>query len=231
MRALVLIMAVGLLGFITPGIAGDSVPQEGKLHLYPGDRVVLLGDSITASFPWHTQFTTAVDLFYTRLGLTPPTWINSGVNGDATNDISGAEQTRIFDHNPDVLIYGPIGFNDVGNIPEAQSIDGYTSTWDLSLAEFPNLRTLAISPWVSLTPGTGVDAGNAAAFRSLRTAFASVCRTRGIPFVDVRGYWDVANYSASQANALNTDGAHPTDPLGRALLSSQVQFQTNTRTA
>lgn len=217
-------MAV-LLAASGPSCIADNVPQEGRLHIYPADRVVLLGDSITASFPWHTQFTAAVDLFYTRRGLTPPTWINSGVNGDATNDISGAEQARIFDHNPDVLIYGPIGFNDVGNIPEAQSIDGYTSTWDLSLAEFPNLRTLAISPWVSLTPGTGVDSGNAAAFRSLRTGFANVCRPRGVPFVDVRGYWDAANYSAAQANALNTDGAHPTDPAGRALLSGQVSQQ------
>ena len=222
-------MALGILGSLAPACVGDGVPNDtGKVVIRPGDRVVLLGDSITASYPWHTQFTTAINAFYNSRGLTPPTFINSGVDGDATNDID--VQTRVIDHDPDVLIYGPMGFNDVGNIAEETSATQYAATWDASLAALPGLRTLGISPWVRLTPGQGTDSGHIAAFQSLRTVFAGICRDRGIPFVDVRAYWDRANYTQSQQLALNADGAHPTDPLGRALISSHVLFQTNMRT-
>jgi hypothetical protein len=201
----------------------NNVPREGRLHLYSNDIAVLLGDSLTAEFHWWTLFVATVNAYYAQKNRPPPTFINSGVNGDATNDID--VQARVIAHNPTVLIYGPMGINDAGNIDPALSAQQYALTWDTSLAALPRLRGMGMSPWVRLMPGQGVDAGYSAEMQNLRTIFANICRARGIPFVDHRAHWDTAHYSQLEALALNADGFHPTDPAGRALLSNQVLHQ------
>lgn len=225
-RAAHILMAIGLLGSLSPACAGDSIPQEGRLTIRPGDKVLMLGDSITvvATWYWWEHLRLAADNFYAARGLTALTWVDSGISGNTTADLLAGVQARVIDHTPDVVIIH-IGINDhfIG-LTLQEGIDNYNDLLDAITAALPNVRILMLSPAFDTkrpTPDAEID--------SRRTAFAAIARARGYGYVDLRAYYSAMS-SAAQTALSSDGGLHPSDPVGRAWWSNNALFQINLST-
>lgn len=208
-------------GSIAIGVtcAADNVPQEGRIHIYRGDTIVMVGDSLTSGVvnaPWFNQMKAAADAFYSSRGLPALTWVNSGLGGSGSVYFKDNIASIINAHNPDLVIIA-YGINDInnGSVPTLQAhIDNMNEGLALITG---NPRLAFCSPFER-------QAVAAADIRAMRTAQANdLARPRGAAFVDWRAYAD--SLSASALAALLVDGLHPTEPAGNAYLSGITNHQ------
>jgi lysophospholipase L1-like esterase len=208
------------------GPVDASSAVGGMLDIHAGDRIVMLGDSLTADhYKWWSDLQRGVDQEFARRGLPPPTWIQSGEPGNRTTHIEGNEKVRIIDHRPDVVICF-VGINDIGNLTTEASRRSYDGIWRHVLPVLPGLRAMMVSPWIrdGTTLPTNGDTPMAPVVRELRTAFAELARERGIPFVDLRESFDSLT-DQTAADRLSSDGLHPSLPAGSSWISAQVRKQ------
>ena len=219
-------MASGLLNTLALTTYGDSIPQDGRLVIRPGDKVLMLGDSITvvATWYWWEHLRLAVDAFYAARGLTAQTWVDSGTSGNTTADLLAGVEARVINHNPNVVIIH-IGINDdfIG-LTQQESIDNYNDLLDAIVLALPNVRIMMLSPAFDTKRPTADEE-----ITARRTAFAAIAYARGYPYVDLRAYYEAM--SSTDQTALSSDGGlHPSDPIGRAWWSNNALHQINMRT-
>lgn len=225
----VILMAAAL---VSGSCAFDQVPNEGdKLLIYPGDKIVMVGDSITTNtapffYWWWDQYQGSIDLFYTSRGLTPPTWVDKGIGGGYTATIQmDAVVNEVIAEAPDVVIC-EIGTNDPRSIPEANSVVNLNTWFDKLYAGVPTVRVMLMTPAFNFEepqfPNSTWD--------SLAAAWRQIARERAVPCVDLRSYFNYT-LTADQQDALSTDGTHPSNPVGRAWWSARALFSTNLREA
>jgi lysophospholipase L1-like esterase len=213
----------------------DGVPNEGaKLEIRPGQKVVLLGDSITGNVPrWHVEFQNTVTTLATAKGGAAPTYINSGVGGDYVEDMYDRLQAAVLDHEPDVLIIQG-GVNDARNaVPAETSAGALADIIDDVRAEFPNVRIMVVGPWADgmaiITATTPTPNPHDAAIDATNAAMRAVAFAKGAAWVDWRQNFKRVT-SQAIANTLSPDGVHPSDPVGAAWLAGWVLRETLVRT-
>jgi lysophospholipase L1-like esterase len=204
-----------------------GLPNEGKMPVYPGDTGVMLGNSITTDMPgsnyyWWKPLRDTVDAFYATRGLPGITWINEGEGGATTGVLLATYMTRVVAHNPDFVII-EIGVNDPRGLSEAQSVANLTALLDGIRAALPNVRIMLLTaaftepPEVQLLPDATWD--------SLAVQWRNIARARGIPCVDLRGYFN--EMTALEQASIHDDGVHPNNPEGRAWFSMHALHQIN----
>lgn len=204
----------------TPACVADGIPQEGKIHIYRGDTIVMVGDSLTqgnVNSPWFTQLKLAADAFYSTQGLAALTWVNSGAGGTGSQYFSDNVPALVNAHSPDLVIIA-YGINDIGAMTLQDHLDRMTTALGFITG---NPRLAFCSPFCRQPGGdTSLDVS----IRAMRTAQAdTLARPRGAPFIDWRAYAD--SLSSAARAALLVDGIHPTDPAGNAYLSGITNHQ------
>lgn len=200
-------MAVGRTASGLIGVQ-DPVPQNGNLIVEPAMVMLEVGDSITD--PDHpggnygATMRSTTDLAFTRRGLTPPTWINTGEAGDTTDNLKDHTADRITDYEPDgVIIF--IGVND-SSFTVQETADNYNSILD-DIAAAGIKRVLCATPWLHFH----------ATLAARCDAIAAIACERGFPLVHhFRRYVAEGNPAG-----LDSDGTHPT-AAGKIWLSNNV---------
>lgn len=207
LSSLVFLMAAshGGAGF---GAFADGYPHNGRLSIFPGETIVQVGDSITdAAHPdgnYGATMRATTDLAFTRRGLTPPTWINTGVSGDHTPNLAEETDTRITDYHPSaVQIF--IGVND-SSFTVQQTVDAYNSILD-DIAAAGIQRVLIITPWLHFH----------ATLDARCDAIAAIAYERRLPLVHQRRIF----LKQGQPAGLDTDGVHPS-AAGKIWLSNNT---------
>src|SRR5262249_30178938 len=77
--------------------AWSQNPKQAEFFFKPGDRIVFLGDSITAQY----QYSTYIELYLTtRFPEWKLTFLNAGISGDTANGGAGRFQKTVLDDKP-----------------------------------------------------------------------------------------------------------------------------------
>jgi lysophospholipase L1-like esterase len=184
--------------------------------LHDGDRVVFLGDSITAQRFYTTYFQTAVHARY-------PEWTiefyNAGVGGDNVfGGVAGDIDTRltrdVLDFHPTVITI-MLGMNDRGHPDKYE--EGYKHILEVLHDKASSARIVILAP----TPVDGVTNNNPVANKELRS-FVEIDRrlaaAAGSTFIDLFHPVEVALERADKidhlaALSLIPDRIHPQPPL------------------
>ena len=194
--------------------------------LHDGDRVVFLGDSITAQRFYTTYIQTAVHARF-------PEWTihfyNAGVGGDNVfGGVAGNIDTRL---NRDVLDFHPtvvtimLGMNDRSHPDKYE--EGYKHILQTLRDKVPAARVVILTP----TPVDGVTDNNPAANTELRT-FVEIDKRLasdyGAAFIDVFHPVESALESADKidhiaALSLIPDRIHPQPPLHMLMAETILQ--------
>jgi lysophospholipase L1-like esterase len=109
MRRLLFVLAISIptLG-PAPRVTAADPPDD--FFFRPKDRIVFLGDSITAQY----QYTTDVELYLTtRFPGADFFFLNAGIGGDTANGGAGRFQSQVLDENPTAVTIN-FGMNDGG---------------------------------------------------------------------------------------------------------------------
>ena len=137
-RLLLIAMAI----FAAPSFSKAAEP---KFFFKPGDRIVFLGDSITAQY----QYSTYIELFLTtRMPDGKFTFLNAGIGGDTAYGGAGRFQTNILDEKPMAVTIN-FGMNDGGyGAFNANSNKTYVekTTAMLEMAKKAKIRVALVSP-------------------------------------------------------------------------------------
>lgn len=219
--------------------------------IYSDDRIVVLGDSITAEYPladptnpyngwYHPYLQGALDPgTVSSAGFggrdAKPVWLNSGVGGQATVGALADLAALVTDKNPTVVII-ELGVNDVDtSVSDANFTTRYQGIVDgiqavngsgvrfvmLSILVYGELHTSGA--WGANSHDTDIAAKNA--------IIATIAAAEGQTYVDLRTpllAWEVANNPANVATGKfcydAVTGVHPTFPLvnGASTLDARV---------
>ena len=91
-------------------VAGPIFAAEPSFFFQKGDRIVFLGDSITAQY----QYSSDIELYLTtRFPRWNLAFLNAGIGGDTANGGAGRFQTQVLDEKPTAVTIN-FGMNDAG---------------------------------------------------------------------------------------------------------------------
>ncbi len=121
-------------------------PKAGKdFFFHPGDRIVFLGDSITAQY----QYSSFMELYLTtRFPEGNFTFINAGISGDTANGGAGRFQKSVLDERPTAITIN-FGMNDGGYgafNPQSNKVYVEKTSAMLDAAKKANARVALVSP-------------------------------------------------------------------------------------
>ncbi len=140
----VLALAAFALAF-APAAARAQTPKQPEFFFKPGDRVVFLGDSITAQY----QYSTYVELYLTtRFPDWKLTFLNAGIGGDTANGGAGRFQRSVLDDKPTAVTIN-FGMNDGGYgkfNPQANKVYVEKTKAMLDMAKQAGVRVALLSP-------------------------------------------------------------------------------------
>jgi len=216
----------------------DSFGSTPGCAIYQGDKIHVLGDSLTAGYAWFSPLETLVAAATDETGTSMSvSWTFNGTVGISSDGIRLALSTMLFPYNPDVVIIES-GRNDGAGTTTQQEYGYYLALLDAIRAWKPAIRIIAVScmwggelwaqtgvqppTWNNTTGGGGMsDATCTAINNGIRLA----CAKRGVTFADARAYslqWE-PNYNAGKATSggLTVDGTHP-NSNGQTVMSRGV---------
>jgi lysophospholipase L1-like esterase len=144
------LVAASLGVFLAPTtavVAADPVPTDNPEGFFfkPGDRIVFLGDSITAQY----QYSTDIELYLTtRMPNGHFTFLNAGIGGDTANGGAGRFQNHVLAEKPTVVTIN-FGMNDGGYgafNPGANKVFVEKTGAMLDMAKKAGVRVALLSP-------------------------------------------------------------------------------------
>ncbi|MBA4188303.1 MAG: hypothetical protein C0467_09885 [Planctomycetaceae bacterium] len=111
LASFIAVLIAGGLTSSTRQEARADEPKAGKDFFFkPGDRIVFLGDSITAQY----QYSSYIELYLTtRFPEANFTFLNAGIGGDTANGGAGRFQKHVLDEKPTAVTIN-FGMNDGG---------------------------------------------------------------------------------------------------------------------
>lgn len=190
------------------------------------DKIVVFGDSITTPTyeffgPWRDY---SVSHYKTK-GVTPPTFINSGLNGDTISNGKTVVASRVTAYAPTAVVLA-FGANDAlavtnpANTAAAvvQYIADYHTAIDLIIAQNPGAK-LAVSG--VMTYGTSRPKGTNTRdvqFDGFSAGAKQVALDYGIPFIDGREWFFRAGVTETDI-FVDNPGLHP-NPKGELCWST-----------
>ncbi|HMA36857.1 MAG TPA: SGNH/GDSL hydrolase family protein [Chloroflexia bacterium] len=211
----------------SPPAATDSRPVAEPLPVAAGQRLLCLGDSITAATPGYVDILEqAVGHARRDLALQ---WIKAGVSGNTIRDLEARLDRDVLAQHP-TWVTICIGTNDsIGAArgqPSGVPLPEFEARYAVLLAR---LRAAAITPILLTIPVVGSDAPDSpipdpqpynAAIRALATR-------EQLRLVDLyQAFYDVYARAAAykQIVSLSTDGIHPNSP-GHTLIARTIILQ------
>lgn len=149
LAALAAIFALGLTPSAPPLHAADPKPvaaEDNKDFFFkPNDRIVFLGDSITAQY----QYSSYIELYLTtRMPKSNFTFINAGIGGDTANGGAGRFQNHVLAEKPTAITIN-FGMNDGGYgafNPGANKVFVEKTAAMLDMANKAGARVALLSP-------------------------------------------------------------------------------------
>jgi len=230
----------GVSGFATLGtpVAASQTPGRGRpeLRLQKGEKLVMIGDSITdvgrarpigegrADDALGRGYVMMVDAL---LGAVYPERmirvINMGVSGNTTRDLKARWQTDVLDLKPDWLSI-MIGANDVWrqyDSPKQTERHVLIDEYERNLVELVSSTKPAVKGLILMTPYY-LEPNRQDAMRATMDRYSAVVKkvagaTPGVVFVDTQAAFDrllTTYYPAT----INWDRVHP-NPTGSALIA------------
>jgi lysophospholipase L1-like esterase len=138
--------ALALAALAFPGSpARAQGPKAGEFFFRPGDRIVFLGDSITAQY----QYSTYIELYLTtRFPDGKFTFLNAGIGGDTANGGAGRFRRHVLDEKPTAVTIN-FGMNDGGYgkfNPQANKVYVEKTRAMLDMAKKDGVRVALLSP-------------------------------------------------------------------------------------
>ncbi len=207
-----------------PIISGPSVAPSlvtPSLRLVAGDRIVMVGDSITTiafsgvAYWWRFLSTSVLGTLGTYVieanGLltgSALSFFDSGHSGGSLQYCYDNRQTQVFDKTPTALIL-MIGTNDSDPMVYVEA------TWNALLDTYlnaiytalPNIKVMLAGPWLSGSVRPDGSNTNDTNLTKIVNKMKAAATARSIPHADLR-----AEYFASGDTPalLTADGVHPT---------------------
>ncbi len=103
-------LRLSLLALLLASTPINAAESAAKFFFHKGDRVVFLGDSITAQY----EYSTYIELYLTtRFPTGDMTFLNAGIGGDTANGGAGRFQSQVLDEKPTAVTID-FGMNDGG---------------------------------------------------------------------------------------------------------------------
>jgi lysophospholipase L1-like esterase len=147
-----LALTAALGGLTSPSLTVAGEPRvaaqpaaEKAFFFKPNDRIVFLGDSITAQY----QYSSYIELYLTtRMPEGNFTFLNAGIGGDTANGGAGRFQRHVLDEKPTAVTID-FGMNDGGYgafNPQANKVYAEKTAAMLDAAKKANVRVALVSP-------------------------------------------------------------------------------------
>ena len=183
--------ALALMAVLYPAAAVPAAWAEEAAMKTKRERVVFLGDSLTAGHDWGRAFP-------------GPTVFNLGLDGDTCAGVWG-RLNRAANPRPDRLFL-QIGINDfLRGAPPAEILAGHRRIWDELAARRPETRLYVISLLPYLESGPPGPPANLDLIR-LNADLAAEAGRRGLTFINL--FDDLADERGQLRPDLTTDGLH-----------------------
>ena len=204
------------------GPAPEDSPAE--LTLKEGERVVALGDSLTASGGWVRNIDAVLAQQYGQRKIPP--LINAGYPANRSDHLVGRFRRDVVDHKAGVVLIN-VGLSDVwqrmGRPAEKRFVEEYKENLLLLLeeAERENVRVILLSPTVI---GEDPESEGNKRLRAYVTAMEEVARKKEVRFVNLHELMLRASKNRpadAGEHYLTTDGVH-LSPVGNAVVAVGV---------
>lgn len=182
-----------------------------------GARVVLWGDSLTATHLWWDRFVQGVNKHYA--GGTGVTFLNSGRGAATVGDLVPTVDVvnKAATH---VILF--VGINDVFfGVDPAVTRSDYNAKLDGALAGLPSVQFLLMTPWLSGEARPNGAGPKDTQVNAVRDIVLDIASERSMPVVNVRDLF----YADTRHDVIDTPGgANPVHPNtnGQAWLSERV---------
>lgn len=175
-------------------------PKAGEFFFKPGDRVVFLGDSITAQY----QYSSYIELYLTtRFPDGNFTFLNAGIGGDTANGGAGRFQKHVLDEKPTAVTIN-FGMNDGGYgkfNPGANKVYVEKTKAMLDAAKKAGVRVALLSP-------NAVDRRN----KSNGAEYVETQKQFYAPLKDIAGEFGTAFVDQYAITRAATDAMEKDDP-------------------
>ncbi|MFO0823500.1 MAG: SGNH/GDSL hydrolase family protein [Gemmataceae bacterium] len=185
-RLFLFTLLVAIAGGLTSSarLARADEPKPGKDFFFkPGDRVVFLGDSITAQY----QYSSYMELYLTtRFPEGNFTFLNAGIGGDTANGGAGRFQRSVLDEKPTAITIN-FGMNDGGYgafNPNNNKVYVEKTTAMLDMAKKANARVALVSPNAIDHRYGGGGLKYLETQKQFYAPLKDIAEKNGVPFVD-----------------------------------------------
>lgn len=196
------------------------ITQTQLIEIRPGDKVDLLGDSLTAR-GWYYPLVNYAATIY----ATPPTWVMRAQSGSSLLVLRSAQVPNVIADQPNVLFIENENEYPTNNTATTQA--RLEAVIDDVKAGVPSIRAIGV-----LLPFAGgsekwnpVDAAADAKLQKVRTAYLAACLSRGVVCIDTHNTNLVAQSRYNPTNAasgiVTLDNIHPSE-AGNDLMSATV---------
>jgi hypothetical protein len=231
------------IGWPRANLVGHRVGSYGTWPILPivgGDKIALLGDSLTGNWSWYLAAGGLRDQINARV-TTPCTFVNNGHVGDRIIELNARVNADIVGQSPQptvVLIQDGANETGAGNF-DSQSTNGGPTDVDTFLTNsrqcidriraIPSVRIGWVGP---LCKGENYPDPTNAQYNWVIRLIQQVCAEKGITYFDVRAaqqeYERINNGPPPGAatGVLTNDGTHTgigpgANPLGAVLMANQ----------
>ncbi|MCE9566909.1 MAG: SGNH/GDSL hydrolase family protein [Planctomycetes bacterium] len=216
-RLFVLAALIAVVAFTTPArqAARADEPKAGKDFFFkPNDRIVFLGDSITAQY----QYSSYIELYLTtRFPEGNFTFLNAGIGGDTANGGAGRFQRSVLDEKPTAVTIN-FGMNDGGYgkfNPAGNKLFVEKTKAMLDMAKKANVRVALLSP-------NAVDRRN----KSNGAEYVETQKQFYAPLKDIAAEYGTAFVDQYAITRAATDAMEKDDPMAKKAVPYPDGFHT-----
>jgi lysophospholipase L1-like esterase len=215
-RFLSLSTFAGLLAAVSLGTTPVRAAEPGKEFFFkPNDRVVFLGDSITAQY----QYSTYMELYLTtRMPGGNFTFLNAGIGGDTANGGAGRFQKHVLDEKPTAVTIN-FGMNDGGYgkfNPQGNKVYVEKTRAMLDMAKKAGVRVALLSP-------NAVDRRN----KSNGAEYVETQKQFYAPLKDIASDFGTAYVDQYAITRAATDRMEKDDPMAKKAVPYYDGFHTS----
>src|SRR5262245_56468753 len=208
--------ALALVAFacFSPAVRAQN-PKQAEFFFKPGDRIVFLGDSITAQF----QYSTYIELYLTtRFPDGKFTFLNAGISGDTANGGAGRFQRHVLDEKPTAVTIN-FGMNDGGYgkfNPDANKLYVEKTKAMLDTAKKAGVRVALLSP-------NAVDRRN----KTNGAEYVETQKQFYAPLKDIAAEFGMAHVDQYAITRAATDRMEKDDPMAKKAVPYYDGFHTS----